>query len=226
MTTIAVLIPTVNRADRLPSLVENIHQATSVDHRVYLIIETDDRDTVKTAANLDATVVAGRHEGFATAANTGYLASSEPFIAVGNDDVRFHEGWDRNALARMSRTVHIVGINDSSGDCKCFQLIRRAYIKEHSGVYDRPNRLYHEYQSQCPDTELAHYAQLRGVWADAEDAIIEHLHWRLGKASPDDPNYQKARATNQADLELYNQRREQWDPDHLTPECTPIPVAA
>jgi hypothetical protein len=221
MSEIAVLIPTLGRAERLAGLVENVHAATEIPHTVYLIMESTDTESGLASGALDAVGVFGRFGSCAAAVNAGYRASTEPFVAVGNDDCLFHPGWDIAALGGMSETTHVVGLNDGSGDCKCFQLIRRRFIEEHSGVYDQPGILYHTYASQCCDTEFAHYAQLRGVWADAPDAVLEHQHWRFGKADPGHPNYVRARATNQEDLAEYRRRREQWDPKHLTPPCVP-----
>jgi hypothetical protein len=218
---IAVLIPTLGRAERLAELVENLHAATKAAHRVYLIMERNDFASIGVARSLDAISVLGRFGSCAAAVNEGYRVSVEPFFAVANDDVCFHDGWDTAALAHFDDRVQIVGLNDGSGDCKCFSIARRSYIEKHSGVFDRPNNVYHEYTSQCPDTEFAFYAQLRGVWADAPGAVLEHIHWRFGKADADHPNYIKARQSNEADLAVYAQRRAQWDPDSVTPMAVP-----
>jgi hypothetical protein len=218
---IAVLIPTLGRADALASLVENIHSATHSSHRIYLVIEDDDAASIGAAQKLDAIRVLGRFGSCARAVNEGYRVSTEPYFAVGNDDCNFQDGWDVKALAHFNDTVQIVGLNDGSGDCKCFSIARRSYIRKHSGVYDKPDTPYHEYTSQCVDTEFAHYAMVRGVWADAHDAVLEHVHWRFGKADASHPNYVKARESNAADLETYARRRPHWDPDGITPMAVP-----
>jgi len=61
----------------------------------------------------------------------------------------------------------------------------------------------------------------RGVWADAPDAVVEHVHWRFRKADRDHPNYQKAIATNAQDMQTYAERRAQWDPEGETPMAVP-----
>lgn len=218
---IAIIIPTYLRADRLQALVDNIHAATVSVHQVYLILEDADDASVQVAAGLDAISIVGEYGSFAVAANAGYQLTCEPLVMFGNDDIRLHDGWDEAATAKLSDSIHVVGLNDGSSDCNCFHLMRRSFIKEHSGVFDKPNTVYHEYASQCPDTELTHYAMLRGAWAPAQDAVCEHVHWRFGKADRDHPNYVKAAATNGDDLRVYNERREQWDPDHQTPDCVP-----
>lgn len=213
---IAVLIPTINRAQMLPALVANIHAATEGDHHVYLVMEADDSKSGDAAARLNTTDVFGDFGSCAAAINAGYWASTEPFVLIANDDCVFHPGWDTAALAHFSDGVHIVGVNDGASDCKCFSVVRRSYIEEHSGVYDQPNTLFHTYKSQGPDTEFAFYAMLRGVWDAAPESIVEHRNWRNG-ADANHPNYVKARQTINDDFDEYLRRWPQWDPEHRMP---------
>lgn len=219
---VAIICPTLGRPDKLAPLVENIHATTKADHQVYLVMEASDQDSIRAAETLDTIDVLGTFGSCAIAVNAGYRAIEEPLFAVINDDCKLHDGWDEKAAAHLSETIHIVGLNDGTGDCKCFQLARRSYIEEHSGVFDKPNTVYHDgYASQCVDTEFAHYAMKRGVWADAHDAICEHEHWTVGKADPNHPNYQKALATNDEDISEYQRRVRDWDPALSTPPCVP-----
>jgi hypothetical protein len=210
MTQLAVLVPTVNRAHLLAPLVTNIHETTPTSHRIYLVMEANDLPSVAAAAGLDAESVVGGFGSNAAAVNGGYRASTEPFIAILNDDVACTPGWAETALAHMSDETHIVGINQGDGRCTSFSMVRRSYIQDHSGVFDQPDTLYHEYVSQFPDTEFAEYAQQRGVWADAPDSVVMHEHWVFGKADANDPNYVKARETFAGDQAVYQQRRAQW----------------
>ncbi len=218
---IAILIPTINRAGMLEALVDNIHEVTDAPHRVYLIIEDTDRDSINVAKRLDVRYVLGTFGSCSKAMNAGYWASTEPFVVVANDDCVFHSGWDTAALKKFNPITHIVGMNDGYGDCKCFTMSRRKFIEEHSGVYDQPNTLFHPgYQSQGPDTEFAFYAMLRNVWSFAPDAIVQHLNWRVG-ADPNHPNYLKARDTIVEDLDEYNRRWPEWDPERVMPPPVP-----
>lgn len=218
---IAVLIPTINRADMLAQLAANIFDATDGQVRIYLIMEHDDRASIKAAESLDTTDIVGEFGSCSAAMNAGYWASTEPFVLIANDDCVFHPGWDTAALRYFNDHIHIVGVNDGVGDCKCFSVVRRAFIEEHSGVYDKPNTLFHTYKSQGPDTEFTFYAMLRGVWAAAPDAVVEHVNWRTGRADPDHPNYLKARDTIAEDLAEYNRRWPYWDPRLVMPPATP-----
>lgn len=221
MSLVAVIIPTINRPDMLAPLVANIHDTASVEHRVYLVMEHDDQASLDAARDLDTVAVIGRYGSCSVAINAGYRASTEPFVAIANDDCVFHPGWDTNALRVFSDTVHVVGMNDGAGDCKCFPMVRRTFIERHSGVYDKPNTIFHTYRSQGPDTEFAFYAILRGVWAPAFDSVVEHVNWRTGRADPDHPNYVKARDTILEDLAEYNRRWPHWDPDRVMPPAVP-----
>lgn len=222
MSEIAIICPTLGRAEKLAGLVANIEAATFAPHTIYLVMEASDKESIWAARNLPTIDVLGTFGSCAIAVNAGYRASDEPLFAVINDDCRLHEGWDIAAKAKLSEAVHVVGLNDGSGDCNCFHLARREFIDEHSGVFDAPATVYHPgYRSQCVDTEFTFYAQLRGVWAAAPDAVCSHEHWRFGKADRNHPNYVKAAATNAEDLAEYNRRRDEWDPRHQTPDCIP-----
>ena len=207
MADLAVIVPTVNRADMLEALVDNIHEATKADHRIYLVMEYDDEESLEVAKSLDTVDVIGDYGSNAAAVNAGYHASEEPFVGIVNDDCWFTNGWDTAALGHLSDSVHIVGINQGDGTCKCFFMVRRSYIEKESGVYDRPNTLFHTYVSQFPDTEFAEYAQSRGVWAEALDSVVEHRHWVFGKADPNHPNYRKAVDTFPVDVAEYTRRK-------------------
>src|SRR3954462_2291481 len=107
---IAILIPTMGRAEMLPTLVDNVHAATSTAHRTYLVIESDDRQTLDASKELDTVDVVGEFGSCSIAMNAGYPASTEPFVFIANDDCVFHKGWDTAALAHMGGPVHIVGV--------------------------------------------------------------------------------------------------------------------
>jgi glycosyltransferase involved in cell wall biosynthesis len=217
---LAVIVPTYRRADMLEALVANIHDTTQSAHRIYLVMEEADTDTLTVSKGLDAVSVVGTFGSCSVAVNAGYRASDEPFVAITNDDCVFQTGWDTAALSRFTDQVHVVGMNDGYGDTKCFPMVRRSFIEEHSGVFDKPNTIFHTYASQGPDTEFAFYAMLRGVWANAYDAVVEHRNWRVG-ADPDHPNYVKARDTISADLDEYNRRWPLWDPNRVMPPAVP-----
>lgn len=211
MAELAVLIPTYGRAEKLAPLIENIGENTAISHRIYFGVEYGDTETRDALAPFDVTTVFGDFGSCARAMNACYLASVEPFVWTGNDDSWLHEGWDLAALDALTGSKHICGTNDGNDRMTCFALIRRSFIEQHSGVFDRPNAIYHEYASQYVDTELADYAKHRGVWTEAPDSLTEHLHHEFGKADASHPNYQKAQATCADDHAEYLRRKPLWE---------------
>lgn len=210
MSELAVLIPTLGRAERLLGLLENIHAVTQTPHEVYFIAEKGDPETVKTLLDSSAVLIHGSYGSCAKAMNEGYRISTEPYVFTGNDDLRFHEGWDTAALEALEDGKHVCGTNDGNNRMTCFALVRRSFIESQSGVFDKPDTLWHEYQSQYCDTELADYAQHRGVWTEAPESLTEHLHWEFGKGDRDHPNYVKGRALCEADHRTFVERRKRW----------------
>lgn len=209
MADLAIICPTLNRADKLPALVEDIAANTLTSHRIYLVMEIGDRETETVARGLDTVDVIGDFGSCAAAYNAGFVASEEPYCFLANDDLEFPEGWELPALS-MIEDYPIVGVNEGHDRLTCFAMVRRSYIEEHSGVYDRPGTLCHPYESQYVDTELAEYARHRGVWAEAWEGGVVHRHHEFGEADPSHPNYVKARSTVRDDHATYERRKAAW----------------
>ena len=213
MTQLAVLIPTLNRADVLPRLVAEIRANTMTKHRIYFVAEDSDEATAEVLAGLtapDVTAIVGDFGSCAAAYNAGYRGSSEPYIFLANDDLEFPEGWELPALRLIKQGTPIVGVNEGHNRMTCFSMVERDFIKRESGVYDAPDTLVHPYTSQYVDTELAEYAKHRGVWGEAREGGVIHRHWEWGDADPSHPNYVKAKATVSEDHRLYSERRAAW----------------
>jgi hypothetical protein len=211
--TLAILIPTVHRADKLQGILDNAHEVTTVAHQVYFIAESSDEPTKRALKDLagDHVAVFGEFGSCARAMNAGFQASTEPFVFTGNDDLWFHPGWETAAINQLEQTgLAACGTNDGNGRMTCFAMVRRSYIESNSGVFDQPETLYHDYQSQYVDTEFADYMKARGQWTEATESLTEHLHWEFGKADGGHQNYQKARETCSADEAIYRARRPLW----------------
>lgn len=208
MSILAILLPTLNRSEVLPDLIDQIAANTGTPHKVYLGIETPDEATKKVSETLDTIDVIGYHGSCAAAYNSTFQASEEPYCFLANDDLEFPKGWEVEALSLIDDTP-IVGVNEGHGRMTCFAMVRRSYIEEHSGVYDKPATLVHPYRSQYVDTELAEYAKHRGVWGEAHAGVI-HRHWEFGDADASHPNYQKAQEHLAADHATYEHRKREW----------------
>lgn len=212
MPELAILIPTVNRADKLVDVYDDLVTHTTASFRVYFVMEEWDADSISAVEHLPSKSIVGDYGSCAAAYNAGFDASCEPYVFLSNDDVQYPEGWQEPALHILkSGAAKVVGVNEGHGRMTCFSMVERAYIEEHSGVYDKPSTLVHPYASQYVDTELADYAKVRGVWAEAPEGGVIHAHWEFGLADRDHPNYRKVRATLAQDWQTYSNRKIEWE---------------
>lgn len=218
--TVDILIPTIGRADRLAAVAANIHDATEAEHRVVFIVEEHDGASFDAASATGDTVLTNEHaRNYAGAIQTGYEHTGGRYLFCGSDDLRFHRGWDRHALATMHALPHlrVVGTNDllnpyvQAGTHATHSLTDRRYLDEVGGVIDGgPGTFLHEgYDHQFTDTEFVGTAKARAVFAPCMDSIVEHLHFLAGK-SPHDATYERAYAELTADEATYMARRELW----------------
>lgn len=215
--TVDILIPTYGRADRLAAVAANIHDATEVDHRVVFIIEDVD---LKATRHLGLDVIVNDHEpNYAGACLTGYERTTAPYLFCGADDLRFHPGWDRAALAAMAALPHlrVVGTNDlcnpyvAAGMHSTHSLVDRRYLDEVGGTVDAgPGSFLPTcYTHQFTDTEFIGTAKMRAVFAPCLDSVVEHLHWSLG-LTPEDATTAKTVAHLDDDAALYDERKDLW----------------
>ena len=209
--TLAILCPTVNRHDKLEELAAQVKANTVTPYTLYFIGEHWDADTVQVTNRIeDCFTVFGDFGSCAAAYNAGFEASTEPYVFLANDDLAFPEGWEMPALRMIQDGTPIVGVNEGHNRMTCFSMVERAFIEDHSGVYDVPGRLVHPYKSQYVDTELAEYAKFRGVWGEAVEGGVIHQHHDFGLADPNHPNYVKAKSTLDEDRRTYETRRVAW----------------
>jgi hypothetical protein len=182
---LAVLIPTYGRPQSLRPLV-GLFAETTPGHRIYLVMESRDRASIRAAEGLPTIDVIGRFGSYAIAVNAGIRASEEPLILCGADDIRPHTGWLEAARAHLSEEIGFVSLNDlgnervMSGDYATLPLLSRRYVEELDEDF------YHEgYQHCCCDVDASRVARSRGAYVYAPEAIMEHLHPDWGKGKPD-----------------------------------------
>lgn len=209
--TLAVLCPTVHRAEKLEALAENLRENTTVAYRLYFVVESWDERTFDAAGHIPGCVVVrGDFGSCAAAYNAGFEASTEPYVFLANDDLEFPKGWELPALEMIQSGTPIVGVNEGHNRMTCFSMVERQFIEDFSGVFDRPGTLVHPYKSQYVDTELAEYAKHRGVWGEAVEGGVIHRHHEFGEADPNHPNYVKARSTCGEDHRVFEERKRSW----------------
>lgn len=220
---ILILIPTLNRPDKLRGLAENIREATRAPHEVLYIAESGDaasHEEGMTLAGEGLAVLAVnlRKPCYAGAVNTGYAVAAGagmPFthVFLGADDVVFRAGWDEPVLDLMKARpeVQAAGTNDlhdpwvTAGKIASHYLVARAYIDEAGGVTDEPPGIVlcekYEHASAC--AEFHETACSRGAWAPCLASIVEHHPY------PDSKWHQPGLAHR--DGVLFNARRHLWD---------------
>lgn len=133
------------------------------------------------------------------------------------DDVQYHPGWARAALAAHESTgALVIATNDlgnpdvMAGKYATHPMAHRSYLA--SGVVDDPEGrlLYHTgYWHEGCDVEFAATARSRGTYAFAADSIVEHLHPLWGKGE-DDGVYADIREHVEADRALLRRRKRLW----------------
>jgi len=212
---LSIVIPTLGRAHLLEQLATQIAANTQADHHLYLMVEFSDSDSIAVGEALQApgTICVGLFGSCAAGYNAGYDISTEPYIFLGNDDLEFPPDWDVPPLALLEAEpeIGVVGVQDGHDRMTCFSMVRRSFIEEQSGVYDKPATLVHEYTSQFVDTELAEYAQHRGVWKACHAGGVIHRHPDFGDSDdPNHPNYLKTKQTWAEDEATFEARKAEW----------------
>lgn len=213
--TVAILVPVLNRPQRVAPLLESITAATPQPHRVVFVVDPD--DTAQRAAvaehDVDELVEPGS---YARKINAATAAANEPKLFLGADDLTFHPGWLEAAAALLDDQVGVVGTNDLgnarvvAGEHATHSLVAHWYAQ--MGTIDEPGsgKLLHDgYLHNFCDDELVATARHRGAWAFAPDAIVEHHHPCWGKAETDG-TYERGQAHFHRDRRRFRGRRHLW----------------
>jgi len=217
---IDILVPVLARPQNAQPLVDSIRENTVVEHRILFLCSPFDVDEINAVHETGADIHNVNWEAgpgdWAKKINRGYRLTDYPFMLLGADDLRFHEGWDIEVLRVAEETgAGVIGTNDLGnatvmrGRHSTHPLVRRSYI-DNQGTIDEPGRVLHEgYHHQWVDTELVQTAQMRQQWAFAKQSRVEHLHpfWKKGEM---DATYEKALSTSAEDHQHFQERRQLW----------------
>jgi glycosyltransferase involved in cell wall biosynthesis len=205
---IAVVVPTHNRADRLPRLIRALENQELRPVEVVFVDDGSADETPETLAELARTahlpvrvIRLATPAGPAVARNEGWRSTSAPFVAFTDDDCQPTPAWLARAAAAIERRPQVGIVQgtvrpDPDGDLTgwpatrqilqptpyfegCNLLVRREALDE-SGGFGEALRIGGE------DTWLG-WAVLRGGWdrAFASDALVYHdvthpgLRWHL-----------------------------------------------
>jgi hypothetical protein len=206
----AVIVPVLRRPQNAAPFMATLRATTGLA-TVYAVANIDDVDTVKAWEAAGATVLFADGISFASKVNAGHAQTTEPWLFIVGDDVRFHPGWlDHAQAAAVGHDV--VGTNDLGnprvmrGEHATHMLIRRAYVDEQGASWDNPGSVCHEgYRHWFVDDEIVTAARQRGAFAFAPASIVEHLHPSWGKGAQDDV-YELGQSAAEQDRETFEAR--------------------
>lgn len=219
---VVVVVPVLGRPEAVLPLVLSLRE-TSYARLLFVVHRSDTRECrqIKRVArqhdDIEALTVTFPHGpgDYSRKINAGVNATDEDWIFQGADDLRFHAGWEDEALKLAEATgKRVIGTNDLcnprtiNGSHSTHTLVHRSYIME-VGTVDEPGKLLHEgYWHGFCDDELVAAAQMRGEWAHARDAIVQHLHPLCAEVERD-ATYDRALdpAGFTADRQLFQNRR-------------------
>jgi len=187
----AVIVPVLRRPQNAAPFMQTLRATTGLA-TVYAVANHDDPETAKAWDEAGATVLYAEGISFACKVNEGYSQTTEPWLFLTGDDVRFHPGWlDHAQAAAAGRDV--VGTNDLGnprvirGEHATHMLIRRRYVDEVGASWDGPGAVCHEgYRHWFVDDEIVTAARQRNTFAVAPGSIVEHLHPLFEKGEADE----------------------------------------
>lgn len=211
---VAVCVPVLGRPHAASPFMASWRASWAADSHVYAITSPDDEATRIAWEVAGATVLTSDRGGtYAAKVNYAYEATSEPWLLLLGDDVRFIPGWERAALAAGERAP-VVSTNDMGRTdldrLAVHPMFARSYIEQRGASFDGPGLIAHEgYRHWYVDREWSFLALERGVLTYAEDARIEHLHPIHGKAELDD-TYRLGQAAAQEDARTWTMRERQF----------------
>ena len=235
---IDILIPVLNRPQRVTSLLNNIWNTTEVPYRILFLCTEGDAFQISVIPNTEGILILSSGPGeYPRKINEGYRWTDNtatehfPYVFNASDDLEFTPGWDTNALHLMhgeipgKPQISVVATNDKAnsqvrkGQFGTHCLIRRSYIDEHGGSLDGPGLVFHEgYDHNFVDRELCHLAQSRGEFAYAKNSVVKHHHPLHDSHVQMDATYRKGLAGFHQDQLLFFQRAAEWGYVGLNPQ--------
>jgi hypothetical protein len=209
---VGVLVPVLGRPQNAEPFMKSLRASTGLA-TAYAIHDDRDvqsRDAWKAAG---AVTLSSPETPFACKINRAFDQTSEPWVFLAGDDVKFFPGWLDHALfaSRLSG-AQVVGTNDlhnprvTRGEHATHLLIGREYVDEHGGSWDGPGVVCHAgYQHWFVDDEIVAVAKARNVFTVALASKVEHLHplWDLAE---DDSTYQLGQKSAEIDHKLFRKR--------------------
>lgn len=211
---LVVLVPALRRPANVAPFMASMIEHTPCRHRALFLCDPEDTEQQRAchAAGVDVHLFRPVHPqgAYPSKINAGVRITSEPYLFLAADDLRFHDGWWPAAMARIELGAQVVGVNDlipreNRPEHATHFLMTRDYAGQPT-VSGGRGPLCEDYHHWFVDDELILTAQRRGVYAYAADSVVEHLHPMVSKA-PDDEVYVEGRAHARWDRRRFAQRR-------------------
>lgn len=215
---LAILVPVLDRPQRVGPLIESVNACTP-DANLLFLCSPGDRAEIKAVEKSGANHVVvpwpcGPGD-YSRKMNLGFRETTEEFVFLGADDLRFHPGWFEACLEAHHRTsACVIGTNDGSnarvlaGQHSTHTLVHRDYGA--CGTVDRADILLTEmYTHEFVDDEFIQTAIWRNTYVHARSARVEHLHPDWGLAEMDD-TYRRGRSGRAQDQRTYMSRAPMW----------------
>jgi hypothetical protein len=223
---VAIIVPVAKRNNAetfMDSLTGSLTAAQWENVSVYAMTDADDIETRhawdKQIDRVGPDLMVQGHQylremgSFAEKVNRGFELTTESWIFIVGDDVRFHAGWLDQAMDTARATnARVVGTNDLgnpavlAGEHATHLFIRRDYVDTVGASWDGPGIVCHEgYRHWFVDNEIVLRAKQRSEWAPCLAAHVEHLHPYYGKAAADEV-YGIGQAAADGDAALWNDR--------------------
>jgi GT2 family glycosyltransferase len=208
----AVIVPTRHRAKNAQPFMDTLRASTGLA-TAYAICDADDPEGIEAWRAAGAEVIVDSVVTFAKKVNLGYSKTSEPWLFLVGDDVRFHPGWLNHAqhVADVFK-ADVVGTNDwgnervMRGEHATHMLVRRTYVDDLGASWDGPGTVCHEgYRHWFCDDELVTAAKMRGTFYSALGSVVEHLHPLFGRGETDE-TYEVIKPFVESDYGLFQAR--------------------
>ena len=205
----AILLPAM-RPDKVWDLYRNIEETTPEPHTIWWAIDSLSNFPNLVLCSPESIYVDGGGN-WGRRLNALFGLSTDPYVFLAADDVRFHPGWLSEAMAAMHIVDGVVAVNDGLNPRGTLSLVSRNYINQESGCIDIPGVvIYPGYWHFFSESELFDTAASRGRFAYATNSYVEHLHHVNGKA-PFDDVYALGGSQGLEDEYLYNSRVHLWN---------------
>lgn len=213
---LAILVPVLWRPHRAKPTVEGF-AATVPAATVYFIPDEDDYEEIAAIEDAGGTILyqgpgGDERESYSVKMNNGVRLTEEPLIYFGADDLAPQPGWFEAALAKLEGDIQVVATNDLidylNSPYSPHYIVTREYALQ--PTIDGERGPFWEGYGHYADMEFTATAKLRGVYAFAEDAHVEHLHPVVNRA-PNDAAYERWHSMIVEDVSLRAGRSSMWE---------------